>query len=464
MTALPFLDTNYSPGAIALISADGPTISYEHLVNEANDWSTRVSHSQKQLVFFYAPRCPEAVSCLLGLLNSGHAVALLDPDLKPLARKEIEDLYQPWACVFPDQQKPGKINVTLCESNARDPSSPIYEHVSLLLSTSGSTGSPKFAKLSKSAVLANVLDIASVLKIGSTDRGLAHLDSHYSYGLSIITSHLAAGASLAFPNGKFTDRTFWDEVRQLEATHMPGVPYHYEMISRLGIKRLKIPSVTVLTQAGGRLALNIQKEMHQYMESIGGRFCVMYGQTEAAPRMSTLPHERFLDKIGSVGPALPSGKFSILIDGQPCKPMEVGEVAYQGANVMLGYARNANDLSNGDEHNGLLRTGDLGCLDDEGFLTVKGRSSRMGKVFGWRISMDELEKAVEEFNCAAVIQKDETIFIVHQSDANPDLDAVKTLISERFTLPISVFAFAEVDEIPTTSRDKTDYVALAGLV
>ena len=97
------------------------------------------------------------------------------------------------------------------------------------------------------------------LKINVSDRGLAHLDFHYSYGLSVVTSHLAVGASLGFPTGKFTDRAFWDDLRKLEATHLPGVPFHYEMMNRLGIRRLKIPSVTVMTQAGGRLSLNVTK-------------------------------------------------------------------------------------------------------------------------------------------------------------------------------------------------------------
>ena len=465
MSVLPYLATNYSPSAIALVAPDGTTVSYAELVRSANDWTSRVSHEHKQLIFFYVPRTQESIACLLGLLHSGHVVALLDPELKPQARQELESLYEPWACVSPEGDGAGSLQLSLSKQNERDEASAVHPDVSLMLSTSGSTGSPKFAKLSRSAVLANVLDISNVLKITAADRGLAHLDFHYSYGLSVVTSHLAVGASLGFPTGKFTDRTFWDDLRKLEATHLPGVPFHYEMMNRLGIKRLKIPSVTVMTQAGGRLASNSQKQVYEYMESVGGRFYVMYGQTEAAPRMSTLPHEKFLEKFGSVGPVLPSGEFSIISeDGTTCAPKEVGEVSYHGANVMMGYAFSADDLLAGDENGGTLRTGDLGCLDHDGFLTIMGRANRMGKVFGWRVNLDELEKAVEEFGCAAVLQKDDAITIVSLVGTEPDLVAVRKLIAERFTLPLNVFSFKQAAEIPKTRRNKTDYAALEGLL
>ena len=460
---LPYIATAYSPNDVALISSCGNAVTYEELVAEANQWASKVAHPQKQLIFLYIPRSKQGVACLLGLLHSNHAVALLDPSLNPPARQKLEELYQPWACVAPDESD--SIQITISNTHQRNEISPIHPDVSLMLSTSGSTGSPKFAKLSRSAVLANARDIVEVLKIDKSDRGLAHLDFHYSYGLSILTTHLSVGASLAFPAGKFTDRNFWDDLRKLEATHVPGVPYHYQMMTRLGIQRLKIPSVVVMTQAGGRLALDLQKQVHQYMDSIGGRFYVMYGQTEAAPRMSTLSHDDFVEKPGSVGPALPSGEFIIRSENNStCAANEVGEVTFEGPNVMLGYAHSASDLSKGDENGGVLRTGDMGFLDENGFLTINGRASRMGKVFGWRINLDELEKALEPLGCAAVLQKDEDIVVVNLVDTKPDAEKVRSFLVEQFALPESVYAFAEVNEIPKNKRDKTDYAALAGLI
>ena len=465
MSVLPYLGTNYSPSEIALVAPDGSTVSYAELVNSAKDWTSQVSHEHKQLIFFYIPRSQNSIACLLGLLHSGHVVALLDPELKAQARQELELTYEPWACVSPTSNDAGSLQLSLSKQNERNKASAVHPDVSLMLSTSGSTGSPKFVKFARSAVLANVLDISDVLKINTSDRGLAHLDFHYSYGLSVVTSHLAVGASLGFPTGKFTDRTFWDDLRKLEATHLPGVPFHYEMMNRLGIKRLKIPSVTVMTQAGGRLSLNLQKQVYEYIEGVGGRFYVMYGQTEAAPRMSTLPHKKFLEKVGSVGCVLPSGDFAIVSeDGTTCASKEVGEVSYSGANVMMGYAFSADDLLVGDQNRGVLKTGDMGSLDEDGYLTITGRANRMGKVFGWRINLDELEKAVEEFGCAAVLQKDESIIIASLAGTEPDLVAVKKLIADRFTLPLHVFSFKQVKNIPKTRRNKTDYTALIGLL
>lgn len=467
MNVLPYLGSEFSPAATALYRSDGSSITYAEVAAEAHDWAAKVSdsnsNSNKRLIFFYVPRAPCAVGCLLGILHSGHAVALLDPDLSEAAREKLEALYQPWLCLDLDTSDNGES--IRSKETTHSQQFPIHPDVSLLLSTSGSTGSPKFARLSRSAVLANAQDIVSALGVSKSDRGSAHLDFHYSYGFSIFTTHLMAGASLAFTSGKFTDRAFWDELRSLQVTHLPGVPFHYEMMTRLGIERLKIPSVTVMTQAGGRLALPLQQKVHQYMESVGGRFYVMYGQTEAAPRMSTLPHDRFLDKPGSVGPALQSGEFTILAeDGTAVAANEVGEVSYQGPNVMLGYARSANDLAEGDLQAGILKTGDMGFLDDDGFLTINGRSNRMGKVYGWRVNLDELEKAVEEYGGAAVLQKDSSIVIVSLPEQKTDIEELRNFLTKRFSLPASVYSFAEVSEIPKNSRNKTDYNALARMI
>ena len=147
-----------------------------------------------------------------------------------------------------------------------------------------------------------------------------------------------------------------------------------------------------------------------------------------------------------------------------CASKEGGEVSYSGANVMMGYAFSTDDLLLGDQSGGILKTGDLGSLDEDGYLTITGRANRMGKVFGWRINLDELEKAVEEFGCAAVLQKDESIIIVSLAGTEPDLVAIKKLIANRFTLPLHVFSFKQVKNIPKTRRNKTDYTALVGLL
>jgi acyl-coenzyme A synthetase/AMP-(fatty) acid ligase len=463
--APPFFSSDYQVDAVALCGPGGVQLSYSDLEKQALNWAKRAAHSNKQLVFFYIPRRVEAVAYLLGLLESGHAVALLDPALKIDTRRSLEQLYKPWGIAADQEGNNSKLVLSLFPENERSAADAVHPDIFLLLSTSGSTGSPKFVKLSKAAVLQNAADILDVLGITSKDRALAHLDLHYSYGLSVLTSHLAAGASIAFPVGKFTERRFWDDLRALEATHLPGVPFHYEMMARLRFERLNIPSVRMMTQAGGRLAQQIQEKAFKFMSSVGGRFFVLYGQTEAAPRMSTLSHEMFNSKAGSVGLALKSGEFSILSqEGKNCGPGVIGEVSYKGRNVMMGYAKSGMDLSVGDENGGFLRTGDLGYLDKDAYLFITCRANRMGKVYGWRVNLDELENAVERFGSAAVIQKNEKIVIVTLENSEADQQDIRLFLSERFTLPQSVFSFSSVSGFPKTNRGKSDYAALEKLI
>jgi len=461
---LPFFEIDCVSDAPAMLQSNGPSMTYGELCHQVDEWQGRLAHEVKQLVFCYLSNSPQGVMALIGALAAGHAVALLDANLSTDARIDLEELYRPWVRLVPASDGSGPHTVERTDY-AEAAAGAINPAASVLLSTSGSTGSPKFVRLTKQAVLSNARAIATALEITDADIGLGHLEVHYSYGLSIVTSHFVRGAAVGFPSGKFTDRGFWDDVRALEATHIPGVPFHHEIMHRLGLQRLKLPSLRVLTQAGGRLSLPIQQAMHEAMEELGGRFYVMYGQTEAAPRMTTLSHEDFARKPGSVGQVLDGGTIEIVDDGGGAVAAgETGEVVYSGPNVMLGYAFESADLGRADESNGVLRTGDVGHLDEEGFLYVTGRSSRMGKVYGWRVNLDEIEQfcegavpMAEEF---AAVQIDEKIHLVALGLDQDERGKLATKLAQRFALPSRVFAVGEVAAIPKNARNKTDYSAL----
>ena len=214
---------------------------------------------------------------------------------------------------------------------------------------------------------------------------------HYSYGLSVVTSHLTCGGKLCLINDSITSSSFWSKIG-VSGSHLPGVPFHYIALARLGLG-LVPPSVKTFTQAGGALDLRIQTKMRDWAEQRGSQFFVMYGQTEAAPRMATLQHADHARKAGSVGVALAGGQFSILDDhGAPLPADAVGTVVYEGPNVMMGYATSRADLGAGDEMNGRLETGDLGRLDYDGFLYLTGRTKRFAKIAGYRLGLDEIEE------------------------------------------------------------------------
>jgi acyl-coenzyme A synthetase/AMP-(fatty) acid ligase len=341
-----------------------------------------------------------------------------------------------------------------------------HEDLAVLLPTSGSTGNPKFVRLSRAAIEANAEAIAEVLGIDENEIAPTTLPLHYSYGMSVLNSHLARGATVLLEGSGVVGRGFWDAVTQYGATSLAGVPYHYEMLRRLRFDPSKYPTLRTLTQAGGKLRPELITEFHDKMTAVGGRMFVMYGQTEAAPRMATLPSERLPEKLGSVGPALPGGTFTIRAeDGtEITEPGVTGEVVYRGPNVMMGYAESEAELALGDVVGGELVTGDLGHLDEDGFLFITGRIKRIGKIFGNRVSLDDLEQIVKAHGAAvAVPAGDKVVVWLDQADSDTCKAAAK-LLSETLHLHVTGFDVRPSDGFPLLPSGKIDYRSLEAQV
>ncbi|MFI6077440.1 AMP-binding protein [Actinoplanes sp. NPDC051343] len=319
----------------------------------------------------------------------------------------------------------------------------VHPDLALLLTTSGSTGNPKLVRLSRTAVLTNAEQIAEALGIDGNEVAITTLPLFYSYGLSVLNSHLVRGATVVLERTGIMQRTFWNAAVDHQVTSMAFVPSQYEMLRRLRFDPAKYPALRTLTQAGGRLRTERVTEFADKMATVGGKLFVMYGQTEAGPRMATLPADRLADKLGSVGRALPGGEFTISDE----------EVVYRGANVMMGYAETGADLAKGDEQGGVLRTGDLGRLDDEGFLFITGRLKRMAKVFGVRINLDDVEK---NFPVAAVAGDDKLVVFTDDADAS----ALRSKIAEWLGTHHTGVVVHPIEALPLLPNGKTDYRAL----
>jgi acyl-coenzyme A synthetase/AMP-(fatty) acid ligase len=375
-------------------------------------------------------RCgPDAASAVayLGALQAGHAVVLLEADADPAP---ILERYDPRYVLAG-----GAVEV-------REHAAPADLHPDLrvLLSTSGSTGSPKLVRLSERNVLANAAAIAQYLALDAGERAIASLPLPYSYGLSVLHSHLLAGASVAFTGASVIRPEFWDDVRRHAATSFAGVPYAYAMLERIGMRAMALPSLRTMTQAGGRLdpALAARFAAH-------ARLFVMYGQTEATARIAYVPPERLDEKPGSIGVAIPGGALRV-VDG---------ELVYEGPNVMLGYAEARADLARGDDRHGVLATGDLGHADDDGFFYVTGRAKRIAKVYGQRINLDEVEAAVA--GPAGAIAGEDRIDVFAERADGADARA----LAARFRLPPRALRVHAVERLPVKASGKVDYGALA---
>jgi acyl-coenzyme A synthetase/AMP-(fatty) acid ligase len=456
-------------------------LTREELRTASLDLAKAIASEQKRLIFLLCGVNSETIVGLLAGAAAGHATALIDPSVPEQVLKGLIESYQPElivgqrgsrekltdlssrkATVGSAQSRAGVVEWIAWEGDPSRP--PIDPTLQLLLSTSGTTGSQKYVRLSRDAVVANARQIAQALAIDEASVGIAHLPLHYSYGLSVVTSHLTSGGRLCLVNDSVTSPSFWSKIENVGGSHFPGVPFHYVALARLGAG-LVPESVKVFTQAGGALDLRVQSKIRDWATQRAGQFFVMYGQTEASPRMATLQHADHSRKAGSVGVALAGGQFSIVDDrGAPMPADAVGAVVYEGPNVMSGYAMSRADLGKGDEMKGRLETGDLGRLDAEGFLYLTGRTKRFAKIAGYRLGLDEIEKELFSVCPVACLDLGEKIAVAHEQDSETALKARVRELADSYKVPSSSFALRRVPQIPRASSGKIDYARLKDLV
>lgn len=427
----------------------GRTFTYDELPNI--QWPTH----ERSLVFCYLSNSIESISFLIKAFESQHVLVLLSSALSPNLKSALEDSYQPGFIydVFRTEISEYKILAPALHARAIKISYKLHENLRLLLSTSGTTGSPKFVKLSESNLLANADSIASYLPISAVDRVPLNLPIHYSYGLSILTSNALKGATLLAGVQDVLSKGFWENFEKYQYSTIAGVPYVYEMLDRIGFTKMKLPSLRYFTQAGGKLRDDLVKKYAEFARDQGKLFYVMYGQTEATARMSYLHPNDLLTHIGSIGKPIPGGRFEL--------NEETSELYYEGANVFGGYAECLNDLST-FESPALLSTGDLAKVDENGFYYITGRSKRFVKIFGNRINLDELESVLSKrygafYPCVGWQDK---YVLVYSTNLNDDQSQIISWLSAEYKLHPTAFKFKTIDAIPLTANGKPDYKLL----
>ena len=332
-----------------------------------------------------------------------------------------------------------------------------------MLTTSGSTGSPKLVRQSYKNIEANTKSIVEYLQLNETERAITTLPMNYTYGISIINTHLWVGASIILTEKGLMQKEFWQQMKDFEATSFAGVPYTYEMLDKLRFFRMNLPSLRYMTQAGGKLSPELHHKFAQWAKDCGKKFIVMYGQTEATARMSYLPAEKSLEKYGSMGIAIPNGKFSLIdVNGEEIiTPETVGELVYEGANVTLGYAECGLDLAKSDERHGKLITGDMAKFDADGFYYIVGRKKRFLKIYGNRVNLDETERLIKtefkDLECACTGVDDSMIIYTTNPIEN---DNIMAFVTSKTGINKAAFKIRNIDEIPKNEAGKTLYKEL----
>ncbi|HEX5087797.1 MAG TPA: AMP-binding protein [Nocardioides sp.] len=335
----------------------------------------------------------------------------------------------------------------------------LHPDLALLLSTSGSTGSPKLVRLSRSNLLANARSIVGYLGLHAGDVGVTSLPLHYCYGLSVLHSHLLAGASVVLTDLSVADACFWDLAERTGVTGLAGVPHTYALLDSIGFgSRVlpRLPALRYLTQAGGRMPPDRVRDYAGLCRERGIDLFVMYGQTEATARMAYLPPELAFDHPDTVGIPVPGGSFRIApVRGAP---PGCGELVYSGPNVMMGYAESLADLARGPEV-GDLHTGDLARMTAAGLVQVMGRLDRQAKVLGHRVDLDRVEAALGDAGVEArlVARPDRLWAFTTRARARA---RVRDLVEAAAGLRGAAVRVEVVDELPVAASGKPDEAAL----
>lgn len=372
----------------------------------------------------------ESLARYLALLRKGCPVILIGKDLDEDAKKALKDTYE------------GDY--------------PYNPELGLLLSTSGSTGDRKLVRLSYTNIQSNCDSIVEYLGLTKEERPITTLPMEYTYGLSVIHSHVAVGATIILTNRTLFQKEFWEMVEKYKVTSMAGVPYTYEMFERLRLREMDLPHLKTMTQAGGHLHEELHKKYGEWAAETGRRLFVMYGQTEATARMSYIPPEKCIEKIGSIGIPIPGGSFAIAEDG---------ELIYFGANVSMGYAVNRDDMALGDVNGGCLKTGDMARMDEEGYFYITGRKKRFVKLQGKRFSLDQVQEILQEaFECDEIIctgNDDDGIKVNTSSREVADReDEIIQLFMDKWQVRARLVTVNYLDEIPRNSSGKVLYSKL----
>ena len=447
LARVPFASELAAHGSRPAILSDKGNLSYRELAARVEDLAGRLG-TERRLVALVAANDVESLVSYLAALAAGHPLIIL-PDDKPAALQALVAAYDPDVVVYSggsviEERRPGTVHT-------------LHPDLALMLSTSGSTGSPKLVRLSHTNLQSNAESIAEYLGIGAEDRAITTLPMSYCYGLSVINSHLLRGAGLILTDLSVVDPCFWELFGRCGATSFAAVPYTFELLERVGFADMDLPTLRYVTQAGGRLAPENVLHYCELGRRRGWDLYVMYGQTEATARMAYLPPALTDAVPGAIGVPVRGGSFRI----DPVPGLEHGELVYTGPNVMLGYAETPADLASGrtiDE----LRTGDLARQHPAGVYEIVGRRSRFIKVVGLRIDLGQVERMLADFGVAAASAGTDQVLAV-AVEGEQDTGLLRKVLAEGLGVPRAAVAVHAVEQLPRLASGKLDYQAVLAL-
>ncbi len=438
----------------AVIDSDGVSLSYAELLSKSNKLATQLPDA-RQVVFILANNTIDTLVAYLACLRHRHVALLIDENI---AANLLDRLIEQYAPNF-ISSRAGDAVLT-CLNDVRHK---LHPDLALMLSTSGSTGSPKLVRLSYDNLQKNALAISQYLPISEADSAITALPFCYSYGLSVINSHLLCGARLAMTQEVLVSKNFWTLFRRAEVNSLAGVPFSFRLLKQMRFERMEFPHLKYLTQAGGRLAQEEWHYLSELSESKQLPIYAMYGQTEATARMAYLPPAMFSNLPGCIGQPIPGGSFRLEDEGGQAikEDNTVGELVYHGPNVMMGYAESITDFTRGQSSD-RLETGDL-AYRKQGLYFIEGRLSRFIKITGLRINLDDIEAffAGRHINVLAAGYDDKMLLAV---DDKTDADGLAVMLQQAFNISLTYIIVKTFKQLPLLSSGKPDYQSLVNRI
>lgn len=450
----------------AIITNENEKISYQKIIDLTDKFSILIK--KRCLIFLISSTNVESLISYLSFYRSNNVISILNERINNQYLELLIKNYLP-QYIFVKKNKFLKINgytlvftfynYNLLKLKEETPYK-LNDELSLLISTSGSTGTPKFVRQSYDNLLQNTNSIVNFLNIKEDDKTILNLPMSYVYGLSLINTHLNSGSSIVLNNHSVIKKSFWDAVQLNKVTNINGVPYIYEMISRINLRNFDLKSLKFFTQAGGKLNINIIDKFIKYSRKNNKKFIIMYGAAEATARMSYLPWNSIDEKKLSAGLAINKGKF--WIEDENNKKINsynvTGNLIYKGSNVCLGYAYSYNDLYKGDENLGKLKTGDMARIDKDGFIYLEGRKDRFVKIYGNRVNLEEIEEIIFNYGiqsvCKVMIENKINIYIKEKKKIL--VKDFQNFLFQKTNLHPSTFVVKMIKELPLNTNLKID--------
>lgn len=453
-----------NPDSIAAKDTYGRILTYGQIITLAE----AIEHSvaPRSLFFILTKNDIGGIAWVMATILSGNVPLILSSHTEASLLTNLTETYLPqYICAPTEENRQGEEIGNLFGYRVTDTGTPpvrMFNELSHLLPTSGSTGSPKLVRHKYDNIEAAGLNISTFFGLTDTDRPLMVLPLHYTMGLSMVFSHLKVGATILITDLSMTDPRFWKFIKEEEATSFTGVPFSYEILDKMRFTRMKLPCLTLLTQGGGKMPNELNLKFAEYCRDNGKKWIATYGQSEGTARMAWLPPEFAISKMGSIGIAVPNGRLSLRnSDGSfITESPATGEMCYAGRNVTMGYARCREDLALGDERNGFLPTGDIAYRDADGFYFIRGRMGRFLKIYGNRIGLDECEQIVKSaVTCECACTGNDDRLIVYLTDGN-QAEKAKVAIVEAVRLPANVIYIRPITSLPKNEAGKILYSKL----